>query len=106
MKKQKKPVKINSNMVCYTRGQRFRGCVAFVGLLACGVMIGWGFGSAPAKKDDVVQSSCEVQLQQFAQKQAIECAEKVEAQRQQCNDMLATQAGAQEKKSIQVMMMF
>lgn len=59
MKKQKKPVKINSNMVCYTRGQRFRGCVAFVGLLACGVMIGWGFGSAPAKKvnssnDDVL----------------------------------------------------
>lgn len=59
MKKQKKPVKINSNMVCYTRGQRFRGCVAFVGLLACGFMIGWGFGSAPAKKvnlsnDDVL----------------------------------------------------
>lgn len=59
MKKVKKVIKCDSNMVCYTRSQRIRGYIAFVGLLACGVMIGWGFGSEPAKKissgnDDVL----------------------------------------------------
>lgn len=59
MKKVKKVIKCDSNMVCYTRSQRICGYIAFVGLLACGFMIGWGFGSAPAKKissgnDDVL----------------------------------------------------
>ena len=59
MKKVKKVVKCDSNMVCYTRSQRVRGYIAFTGLLACGFMIGWGFGSEPAKKissgnDDVL----------------------------------------------------
>lgn len=67
MKKVKKVVKCDSNMVCYTRSQRVRGYIAFTGLLACGFMIGWGFGGAPAKKmnsgnDDVLILSDKIDL--------------------------------------------